>query len=113
MITHVVLLKPRPDLSADARRAFATAFEHAVTVIPSIRGVQVGRRVRHGAAYEAGTPDAADVVALLTFDDLDGLRTYLAHPAHAEVARLFGETVQSAMVFDVDMGGIQRLADLV
>lgn len=113
MITHVVLMKPKPDLPADTRRAFATAFEHAVTVIPSVRGVQVGRRVRHGAGYEARTPDAADVVAFVMFDDLDGLRTYLAHPAHAEVGRLFGESLQSAMVFDLDVGGIERLADFV
>lgn len=113
MIAHLVLLKPRPDLPVESRRAFARVFSHAVATIPSVRSVQVGRRVRHGAGYEASTPDAADVVALLTFDDLDGLRAYLTHPAHADVGRLFGETQQSAMVFDVDMGGIERLGELL
>lgn len=113
MIAHLVLMKPRPNLSADERRAFAAAFERAATAIPSIRTVQIGRRVLHGAGYESRTPDAADIAALVTFDDLDGLRAYLAHPAHAEIGRLFGESLQSAMVYDLDMGGVERIAGLV
>ena len=113
MLTHLVLLKPRPDLSRSARTLFAEAFSRAVTEIPTVRGVQVGRRVRHGAGYETQTPDVADIVAMLTFDDLEGLQAYLTHPAHAEVGRLFGTSLASAMVFDVDMGGVERIADLV
>jgi hypothetical protein len=112
VIAHLVLLKPRPDLTADQRRAFAAAFERAVTVIPSVRSVQVGHRVRHGAGYESGMPDVADIVALLAFDDLEGLQTYLNHPAHAEVGRLFGTLLQSALVFDADLGGVERIAAL-
>jgi hypothetical protein len=43
MVIHLVLMKPRPDLSAAEREAFVAAFERALREIPSIRGVRVGR----------------------------------------------------------------------
>ena len=64
-VSHVVLMKPRADLSAADREA-GSAFERAVREIPSIRGVRVGRRMMHAAAGEQ--PDAADYIAMLDFD---------------------------------------------
>ena len=56
MIAHVVLMKPRPDLSDADRMSFVASFERAVRTIPSVRGVRVGRRVLHGAGYENDQP---------------------------------------------------------
>jgi len=109
MISHVVLMKPRLDLSAADRTAFVDAFERAVRQIPSVRAVSVGRRIVHGAAYEAATPDAADYIALVTFDSVDGLQSYLRHPAHAELGARFGRSLSSAMVYDFEVGGIELL----
>jgi hypothetical protein len=53
MISHVVLMKPRADLAPDQRRTFVDLFEQALREIPSVGGVRIGRRVVHGAAYEA------------------------------------------------------------
>ena len=102
MIAHVVLLKPRPDLSAAQRETFVNAFERAVREIPQVRGVSVGARVQHGAGYEQGRPDV-DFVAKIDFDDLEGLRAYLSHPAHEELGRLFGQFLTSALVYDFEM----------
>ncbi|MGH9139598.1 MAG: hypothetical protein ACRD2I_00500, partial [Vicinamibacterales bacterium] len=74
MVTHIVLMKPRPDLSAADRRAFVVAFERAHREIPTIRNVRFGRRIFHGAGYEQTAPDAADFLAMLDFDDLAGLQ---------------------------------------
>src|SRR5207253_9999969 len=52
MIAHVVLFRPRTDVSAADRRALALAFERALRAIPSVRRCQVGRRLLHGAGYE-------------------------------------------------------------
>jgi hypothetical protein len=103
MVTHVVLLKPRLDLTADERAAFVNAFERAVRDIPDVRGVRVGRRVTHGAGYEAGMPDTADFMAVIDFDDLTGLQTYLRHPSHAELGELFGKLLSAAWVFDFEL----------
>jgi hypothetical protein len=109
MVTHLVLMKPRPDLSAADRGAFVDAFERALREIPTVRAVRVGRRVTHGAGYEKTSPDAADVLAAIDFDDLAGLQTYLRHPAHDELGRLFGQSLSAAMVYDFEVGGVEAL----
>jgi hypothetical protein len=111
MVTHVALLKPRPDLAESDRHAFVEALARAVREIPSVRGVRVGKRITHGAGYEHGIPDA-DFVALIDFEDLDGLQTYLLHPAHTELGALFGRSLSSALVYDFETGGLEILESL-
>lgn len=108
MVTHLVLMKPRPDLSAPEREAFVAAFERALREIPSIRGVRVGRRVVHGAGYEPSAPNA-EYVAAIDFDDLAALQAYLRHPAHEELGARFGTSLSWALVADFEMGGIEAL----
>ena len=109
MVSHIVLMKPRPDLSAADRGAFVAAFERAVRDIGTVRGVRVGKRVMHGGAYETAAPDAADYVAIIDFDDLAGLQTYLRHPAHEELGARFGRSLAAAMVYDFEVGPIDAL----
>jgi hypothetical protein len=112
MISHVVLLTPRPDLSADGRERFVAAFERAIRDIPAVRGVRVGRRVTVGAGYEPLMPDLAAYLAVLDFDDVNGLRAYLQHPAHAELGARYADSLASAMVFDfehVAIGDLRKL----
>ena len=108
MITHVALMKPRPDLSAADREAFVGAFRRALLEIAEIRGVRIGRRVTFGAGYEAAAPDL-DVIALIDFDDLAALQAYLRHPAHAELGARFSESLASALVYDFEAGGVEML----
>jgi hypothetical protein len=109
MVVHVVLLKPRPGVSADERRRFVAAFDRATREIPSVRNVRVGARVRHGAGYEAAMPDTVEFLATIDFDDLAGLQAYLSHPAHDELGRLFGEVLSSALVYDFELGPLESL----
>jgi hypothetical protein len=113
MITHVVLLKPRADLTAADRHAFVAAFERAMRDIPTVRSVRVGRRVMHTGGYEQGMPDTADFLALIEFDDVDGLREYLHHPAHAELGALFNRILTSALVYDFETDGVEALQRFV
>jgi Stress responsive A/B Barrel Domain len=105
MVWHLVLMKPRADLSPDDRRALVDAFNRAVREIPTVREVQIGRRLTHGAAYESTASDSADYVASIAFDDLDGLRTYLRHPAHEALAARFYQSLSSALIYDFEMDG--------
>ena len=113
MILHVVLMKPRPDLTADDRRRFLHAFQTALHDIETVRSVRFGTRVKHGAGYEALAPDHADVLAIIEFDDIDGLKTYLRHPSHAELGELFGTLLSGAAVYDFEAGGLELLKSLV
>ena len=109
MVAHVVLMKPRSDLSSAERAAFAGAFAHAMRSIPGVRGVTVGRRVLHDAGYEATTPDSADYLAIVEFHDLAGLQAYLRHPAHEDLGARFGQSLSSAMVYDFEMVRLEEL----
>ena len=109
MVWHLVLMKPRPDLSAGDGRALIDAFDRACREISTVREVRVGRRFTSGAAYESGTPDAADYMIAIAFDDRFGLQTYLRHPAHEELGARFGQAISSGMVYDFEEA---RLEDL-
>ena len=109
MLTHLVLMKPRPDLSAADRAALVDAFERAVREIPTVRHVRIGRRIVHGAGYETAAPDVADYIAAIDFDDVAGLQAYLRHPAHGDLGARFGQALSSAVVFDFEVGGIEEL----
>jgi hypothetical protein len=113
MVWHMVLMKPKADLAPADRAAFVNAFKRAVREIPVVRGVRVGRRVTHGAGYEHGMLDAADYVAVIEFDDLAGLQTYLRHPAHAEVGARFGQSLSSGWVYDFEVSRMEVLEKLI
>jgi hypothetical protein len=109
MLTHLVLMTPRPDLSVADRGALIDAFERAIREIASIRHVRVGQRIVHGAGYEATAPDIGEYLAVIDFDDLAGLQAYLRHPAHEELGARFGESLRSAVVYDFEVGGVEEL----
>jgi stress responsive alpha/beta barrel protein len=111
VITHVVIMKPRADLTARDREALIAAFEHAVREIPVVRGVRIGRRVSHGAQYEQTSPNAADFLIQVDFDDLAGLQAYLRHPAHEAVGVHFNRLLDSGWVYDFETGDLARLRE--
>ena len=108
VISHIVLMTPRADLSLDERSAFIDAFERAVRDIPAVKAVRVGRRVTHGAGYEQAAPDA-DYLAVIDFEDLADLQAYLRHPAHDDLGARFGQSLRSALVYDFEVGGPEEL----
>ena len=104
MLWHLVLMKPRAGLPEAERQTLLDAFDRAVREIPSVRDVHVGRRVRHGAGYEAAMPDSADFIVAIAFDDLAGLQAYLRHPAHDDLGARFGRSLSSALIYDFEVG---------
>lgn len=103
MVVHIVLFKPRADLSDADRDALGSALGSALSKIALIRGFHVGRRVRHGAGYEASMPDDLEYAAVIEFDDLDALKAYLQHPVHQELGRRFMDAIAAAFVYDYEM----------
>lgn len=112
MVFHVVLFHPRPDLAAADRIAVLDALEDALRSIPSIRRFHVGRRIRHGAGYEALMPVDLDYAAILEFDDLAGLQAYLHHPAHGALGRRFMESLAASAIYDYAMHDPEELRAL-
>ena len=112
MVSHLVLLKPRPDLTDAERNRLVDAFDRALREIPAVRGVRIGRRVTHGAGYEARMPDAADYLVTIDFEDVAGLGAYLRHPAHEELGARFGDSLAASLVYDFEDVGLERLREL-
>ena len=108
MVSHLVLMKPRPDLSVADRQAFIDAFDRAMREIPTVRDVRIGHRITHGAGYEQSAPDM-DYIVVIDFDDLAGLQAYLRHPVHADLGARFGQSLSGALVYDFEVGGIEML----
>ena len=109
MIAHVVLFRPKPELSNDDRRSLVGAFERAVRDIPGVRAVRAGRRVTHGAGYEQTMPDTGEYLIVIDFDDVDGLQTYLRHPVHEALGAQFNQSLGSALIYDFEVGGVEDL----
>jgi hypothetical protein len=115
VISHVILFSPKPELTPAARRDLLEALVAASTEIPSIRTFRVGRRVKHGLpGYEQLMRDDYEFAAVVEFDDLDGLKSYLAHPSHAALGRHFMASASRALAYDynvVDAASVGTLVD--
>jgi hypothetical protein len=103
MIVHLVLFKPRADLSAADRQQLGDALIAALRAIPSIRRVRLGRRVTHGRPYERLMPTDYEYAALFEFDDLAGLHAYLQHPLHDALAARFYAAFEEALMYDYEL----------
>jgi hypothetical protein len=114
VITHVVLFRPRADVSKQDRALLADALRTAIRQIPSIRRVRFGTRVTHGRGYEQLMRVNYEYAALLDFDDLAGLKAYLEHPAHETLAARFFGVMDEGLMYDFDvLEGEGGLANLV
>lgn len=105
MIAHVVLFRLRPDVSIEDRRALIDAWAAALTEMTMIRRARVGRRVRIGRSYESLTRLDLPFAAVLEFDDADGLRAYLDHPAHETIATRLFAAVAETLIYDFEVTG--------
>jgi hypothetical protein len=103
MLAHIVLFKPRPDLADADRHALEMALVSALSGIALIRGFRLGRRVKHGAGYEAAMREDLEFAAIVEFDDLDSLKAYLEHPAHKELGARFTSAVAASVICDYEM----------
>jgi hypothetical protein len=114
VIVHVVLFRPRADLSETLRRELIEGLTRAAVQIPSIRRFHVGRRVLLGVSgYEQAAIEAYDYAAIVEFDDREGLLIYLAHPAHRRIGDHFTTSADAAVAYDYEMVEATRAGDLL
>ena len=106
MVAHVVLMAPRPDLTRVQQDEVISALERAARDIPSVRRVRVGRRIRHGQAYEELVAVDYPIALIFEFDDLEGLRAYLQHPAHEDLGARFYDSLAAALALDYEMAEV-------
>jgi Stress responsive A/B Barrel Domain len=103
MIAHVVLYEIRPDLDPAERERLERTVRTTLRSIPSVRRWVIGQRTMIGASYEALMQLAFEYAAVVEFADAAGLRDYLEHPLHDELARLFWSCSERTLVFDYEI----------
>jgi hypothetical protein len=113
MIAHVVLFRPSRSLTPDARDAFVGALERALAAVPGVHRARVGRRRNLGRYYDQNAPDDYSFAAVLEFASEDALRSYLDHPAHAELGQRFFASAEAALVHDFEWTTVDKLRSLI
>lgn len=102
MFLHIVLFRPKVSVSATDRQAMFDALTVAAKEIPWVRRFHIGNRVTHGAAYERIMTQDFPFSAVIEFDDLAGLQTYLQHPKHEKLGALFYQLLEIGLVYDYE-----------
>jgi hypothetical protein len=103
MVAHIVLFRPKPDISPTDRQAMFDALQGAAAEIPSVRRFQIGTRVKHGPQYEQLMTEDYPYSAVIEFEDLFGLQAYLQHPRHQALGELFYRLLEKALAYDYAM----------
>jgi hypothetical protein len=114
VITHIVLFEPHPTVSDEGRRSLLHEIRASVGQCASVRACRVGRRVRHGLpGYEQGMRQNYQYALFLDFDDLDGLRAYLTHPAHERLGDFFTQGARAALAYDYQYADLETADSLL
>ena len=114
MISHVVLFRPRPTLTADQRLTLVTALGNAVEGIPQIKRASIGKRLLlNRPGYETQMAEHYEYSAILEFDSEADLRAYLDHPAHNELGRLLFTSAEAVLAYDFANVPVDDLSKLI
>ena len=52
-----------------------------------------------------------DYAVVIEFDDMEGLREYLQHPAHEAIGRQFTSAAAAALAYDYEMTELDKVDD--
>ena len=113
MITHTVLFQPGPSVGPETKAAILESLTRAIRQCPTVRACRIGRRIRHGRpGYEQQMREDYQYLLLLDFDNIDGLREYLEHPAHQTIGGFFTSAAAASLAYDyevVDLRDAEKL----
>jgi hypothetical protein len=113
VVAHVVLFRPKPDLTDAQRREFLTALQYALTNIPLITRARVGRRITLGRVYDRQNVEQFPYAAILEFHTEADLRAYLDHPAHEALGAQFYTRSAGALVCDFELLDGSRAGEIL
>ncbi len=110
MISHVVLFRPKPTLSAAERQALIDALRRAISGIAAIKRTTVGRRLLlNRPGYETQMTEHFEYSAILDFETEADLRAYLDHPAHDDLGKLLFTASEAVIAYDFANTTLDRL----
>jgi hypothetical protein len=111
VISHVVLFRPRPTLTATERATLIEALRAAVSGIPTIQRATIGTRILlNRPGYETQMAEHFEYSAVLEFSSEADLRSYLDHPAHLDLGRLLFTAADAVLAYDFAAADLAALA---
>jgi hypothetical protein len=114
VIAHIVLFQPRADLSESDKRRVVAALTDAAQGAPMVKRCRVGKRVLHRLpGYEQAMSTNYEYAAIFEFDDLEGLRAYLRHPAHHAIGGHFTSAASAALAYDYELADVSDASRLL
>lgn len=114
MIQHIVLFKPRAEATRAELEEFIATFERACREIPGVARARVGKDAELGVNYAGEFADQRyKYSAVIEFADRAALFTYLQHPLHVALGKLFWRTCESTVILDADVvdAKVEKLLD--
>ena len=102
MIVHVVLFRPRPNVSDADRDGLLESMRVAAREVPSVRSFRIGAHLDPAPTYVLGGFPSFPWIALLEFDDVAGLQAYLTHPLHRDLGARFNAAAEAALIYDYE-----------
>ena len=100
MIAHIVLLQPKPELTATERADALETIRNSAASLPEVR-LRLGRRIKHGLpGYEQLMPQDFEFALIVEAEDVEALKRYLQAPAHVGLAHLFYSATSAALAYD-------------
>ena len=95
---HAVIFYLKKDAPKDEAKALIADATELLAKIPTVRSVKAG------LPAEKSTPKFAitdyQVGLLVTFDNFDGLKTYLEHPLHLKYVEKHEKHIEKVLVYD-------------
>jgi hypothetical protein len=93
MISHLVLIRLRPDLGGEREDRFLAQARSVLGPIPGVRNLRVGRNLRSGSPHP--------FALVMDFADEASLQAYQVHPEHQRfLADIIGPIVEDKQVLD-------------
>jgi hypothetical protein len=101
VITHIVLLQPRADLSEQQRNDALETLKHAAANVPEIRSYRLGRRVKHGLpGYEQLMPHDFEFALIIEVDDIAAAGALPESPRAPRARRPVLQRHDGALAYD-------------
>ena len=114
MIAHTVLFQPGPSVGPETKAAILDSLTRAIRQCPTVRACRIGRRIRHGLhGYEQQMREDYQYLLVVEFDDIEGLRAYLEHPAHNAIGGFFTSAASASLAYDYEMVELGKAANLL
>jgi hypothetical protein len=114
MIAHTVLFQPGPSVGPETKAGILESLTRAIQQCPTVRASRIGRRIRHGLpGYEQQMREDYQYLLVLEFDDIEGLRAYLEHPAHNAIGGFFTSAASASLAYDYEVVELSEAGQLL